>query len=452
MFFKKKIVTRFAPSPTGYLHAGAYRTAVFSYLFARQNKGKFILRIEDTDTLRSKKEYEDNIVESLKWLGLEYDEFYKQSERSAIYRKYLEKLIAENKAYVSKEETRLDSPSSARRVKKEGDRAEVIRFRNPNKKVAWDDIVRGKIEFDTTELGDFVVAKSLDEPIFHFAVVVDDFLMSMTHVIRGEDHISNTPRQILIYEALGMTPPLFAHLPLVLAADRSKLSKRKGAKAISEYRDLGFLPDALINYMALVGWNPGTEQEIFSKKELIKDFSLERVQKAGAIFSEEKLRWVNKEHIKRMPLSKQEEEVGKWTGKSGEIVSRITGNIIERIETFGDIREMMKNGELDFYFEEPKFPRDRLFWKEVHSIALVKNHLVNVVSLLEKISEKDWTAENIKSSIWPYAELEGRGGVLWPMRFALSGKEKSPDPFTLSAILGKEKTISRIQSAVKLCV
>ena len=436
----QNIVTRFAPSPTGLLHAGAYRTAVFSYLFARQNKGKFILRVEDTDKLRSKKEYEENIIDSLDWLGLEYDVMYKQSGRAGAHKAALEKLIAEDKAYVSKE-----------KIEKEGDRAEVIRFRNPNRKVSWKDIIRGTVEFDTTELGDFIIAKSLDEPVFHFAVVVDDAYSGVTHIIRGEDHVSNTPRHLLLYEALGLPVPAYAHLPLVLAADRSKLSKRHGAKAVTDYRDMGFLPDALINYMALVGWNPGTEQEIFSKKELIKDFSLERVQKSGAIFSEEKLRWVNKEHIKMMSRAAQEKEVGKWTGKSGDIIKRITPNVIERIETFGDIKEMMKNGELDFYFEEPTFAPEKLLWKGEGDLSAAKKRLLAVAELLEKIPEKDFTAEKIKSAIWPYAEAEGRGSVLWPLRFALSGKDKSPDPFTLSVILGKKTAISRIEHAVKLC-
>ena len=218
----EKIVTRFAPSPTALMHAGSYRTAVFSYLYAKQNKGKFILRIEDTDKARSTKEFEKNITESLEWLELTHDEFYRQSERTEIYTEWLNKLIKEDKAYVSDER---NSQNTERKIT-EGEvmRDSVIRFRNSNKKVKFHDVIRGDIEFDTTELGDFIIAKSLTEPIFHFVVVLDDFLMGITHVIRGEDHISNTPRQILIQEALGAPTPLYAHLPLVLAPDRSKLS------------------------------------------------------------------------------------------------------------------------------------------------------------------------------------------------------------------------------------
>src|SRR3989344_309501 len=270
----KKVITRFAPSPTGLLHAGNYRTALFAYIFALKNKGEFLLRIEDTDKVRSKKEYEDNIIESLKWLQIKYNKFFRQSERTEIYKNYIKKLIDSGHAYISKETPK----------EKEG-RKEVIRFKNPNKKISWDDLIRGKIEFNTTELNDFVIAKSIDEPVFHLVVVIDDYEMGITHIIRGEDHISNTPRQMLIYEALGLPIPLYAHIPLLLAPDRTKLSKRKGALPITTYRDRGYLPEALINYMVLLGWNPGTEQEIMTFDEMMDQFALEKVQKSGAIFN-----------------------------------------------------------------------------------------------------------------------------------------------------------------------
>lgn len=271
-----KVVTRFAPSPTGLLHIGNYRTALFSYLYARHNNGKFILRIEDTDKERSKKEYEDNIIESLKWLGLDYDEFYRQSDNVGKHTVYLLELIKNNKAYY------------------DGD---LIRLRNPGKKVSFHDIIRGEITFDTTELGDFIIAKTNTHPLFHFAVVVDDHMENVTHVIRGEDHISNTPRQILIYEALGWIAPEYAHLPLVLAEDKSKMSKRKGARALLEYRDLEYSPEAMLNAIAFIGWNPGTEKEVYTKEELIKDFSLERVKLGGAKLGAQKLDWFNKQHL-----------------------------------------------------------------------------------------------------------------------------------------------------------
>src|ERR1035437_1175772 len=289
---KPKVVTRFAPSPTGFLHIGSVRTALFSYLYARQNNGKFVLRIEDTDKARSTPEFEKDIMEGLEWLGLKHDEFFRQSERADIHKKYLQTLIDKGIAYISKE-----------KVEKEGDREEVIRFKNPNKKVAFDDLIRGKVEFDTTELGDFVIAKSLNEPVFHFAVVADDFDAGITHVIRGEDHISNTPRQILIQEAIGAPRPIYAHLPLILAEDRSKLSKRKHGETVSLkfYRDQGYLKEALNNFVGMLGWNPAYDEELLSLDDFVQKFTIEKVQKGGAIFNVEKLKWLNREYIKKMP-------------------------------------------------------------------------------------------------------------------------------------------------------
>jgi glutamyl-tRNA synthetase/nondiscriminating glutamyl-tRNA synthetase len=274
-----KIITRFAPSPTGYLHIGGVRSALFSYLFAKQNNGQFFLRIEDTDKKRNKKEYEEDIIKGFKIVGLNWDNdpIYRQSDHFSLYKELIEKLIKEGKAYLSKEE-----------VKEEGQRAEVIRFKNPNKDVVFEDLVHGEIKVNTTDLGDFIIARSVEEPIFHFANVVDDNEMGVTHIIRGEEHLPNTPRQILIGEALGFKQPFYAHIPLVLASDRSKLSKREGSVALREFLDKGYLPGAIINYLALLGWHPQDNQEIFTITELVKVFDLSRVQKAGAIWSEEK--------------------------------------------------------------------------------------------------------------------------------------------------------------------
>jgi glutamyl/glutaminyl-tRNA synthetase len=290
---RKKVVTRFPPSPTGFLHVGSVRTALFNYLFAKKFGGEMILRIEDTDKERSKKEFEVNITDSLCWLSLPWsnEKILRQSERSDVYKKYLEKLIVEGKAYVSRE-----TP------KEEGDRAEVVRFKNPNKKIKFTDLIRGEIEFDTTELEDFVIAKSLEEPLYHLAVVIDDFESGVTHVIRGEDGISNTPRQILIQEAIGAPRPIYAHLPLILAPDRSKLSKRKHGESVSInfYREKAYFPEAILNYLALLGWNPGDDREIFSLEELVQVFDLSKVQKGGAIFNIEKLNWFNKQYLQKL--------------------------------------------------------------------------------------------------------------------------------------------------------
>ena len=246
------------------------------------------MRMDDTDKERSTKEFEQNIVLGLAWLGLNHDELYRQSERGELYKKYLKQMLDDGHAYVSQEE-----------VKEEGQRSEVIRLKNPSKRITFTDLVRGEVSFDTTELGDMVIAKSLEEPLYHLASVVDDFEMGITHIIRGEDGISNTPRQILLQEAIGAPRPIYAHLSLILASDRSKLSKRKHGEMvwIDTYKDKGYSAEAIINYLALLGWNPGTDQEIFTLEELIKVFNIAKVHKGGAIFDEKKLAWVNRKHF-----------------------------------------------------------------------------------------------------------------------------------------------------------
>lgn len=437
-----KIVTRFAPSPTGLLHAGNYRTAIFSYLFARQNKGKFILRIEDSDRVRSKKEYEDNILDSLKWLGLEYDSFYRQSDRVSNHRAALQKLIDGGFAFIAKE-----TP------KEEGERDEVIRFKNPNKKVRFHDAIRGDIEFDTTEQGDFVVARSMDEPVFHLAVVIDDHEMGVTHVIRGEDHISNTARHILIYEALGFPVPIYAHVPLLLSPDRSKLSKRKGALPITVYRDKGYLPEALINYMALLGWNPGTEKEIFNTQELLAEFKLEKIQKSSAVFDEEKLSWFNRQYILKLTNAQFTAAAGRfipdWLKANNELLERLIPVIREKINAFGEISTLFAPaGELAFVKESHQFPAELILWKKNPDSVAARKHLSKAAELIGSLSDSEFTADRIKKILWPYAEAEGKGDVLWPMRVALTGQEKSPDPFMCAFILGKEETMKRIDGAV----
>jgi len=429
---------RFAPSPTGTLHTGSVRTALFNYLFAKQNNGKFILRIDDTDKIRSTKEYERDILNGIKWLGLSYDELYYQSQRSELYKKYLNQLLAENKIYVSKEE-----------IKKGGDREEVIRFRNPNKKVRFTDLIKGEIEFDTTELGNFIVTKDMETPLYHFASVVDDFDLGITHIIRGEDHISNTPRQVLMWEALGANWPQFAHLPLILAPDRTKLSKRKHVALASLNRFIkgGYLPEALINFVALLGWSPQAEhelanpnQEILSLTDLIKLFKLKKVQKSGAIFNIEKLNWINREYLRRLS---PEEFLAKAEPFLPELktLPALIPVLLERSYTFGDLKKMSEAGKLKYFFTAPTYDKE-----------LLKNqiHLTKIIALLDKVSEDKFTAENIKTAIWNFATERGRGEVLWPMRIALSGQKQSPDPFTIAAIIGKIETLKRLRHAASL--
>ncbi|MCX6715815.1 MAG: glutamate--tRNA ligase [Candidatus Taylorbacteria bacterium] len=439
------VITRFAPSPTGYFHAGSYRTALFAYIYAKQHLGKFILRIEDTDRERSKKEYEDNIMDSLKWLGLIHDEFYRQSDRGDIYKKYIQKFIDSGQAYVSKE-----TP------KEPGGRTEVIRFRNANKKVAFDDLIRGKVEFDTTELGDFVIAKTIDEPIFHLVNVVDDFEMKVTHVIRGEDHISNTARQILIYEALGAPIPLFAHIPLLLAADRSKLSKRNGAVPITEYRKKGYMPEAVINYLALLGWHPADDAEILSFADIIREFSLKRVQKSGAIFDEEKLKWFNRQYLQKLSdqqfIENAETFLPEWMGTKSGTLKRILPLLRDKISSFGEIQQLFgAGGELAFVSNMHEYPPGMLLWKKNPDKTAAKIHLTECKNILEKIKPENFTTEAVKNSVLPYAEIKGRGDVLWPLRVALTGQEKSPDPFVSASILGKDGSLERLDAAIKKC-
>ncbi len=442
---KKKVVTRFAPSPTGLFHVGSARVALFSYLYAKQHKGEVLLRIEDTDEIRSKPEWTQMIYDSLKWLNLDLTPSYIQSERTEVYKKYLEQLISEDKAYYSKEE-----------IKEEGQRAEVIRFRNTNKKIKFNDLIRGEIEFDTTELGDFVIAKSLTEPIFHFTNVVDDMDSGVTHAIRGEDHISNTPRHLLIFEALGSVPPIYGHLPLILSETREKLSKRKHGEIVSiaYYKKQGYLPEALINFISLLGWNPGTEQEILSIDELIAKFDITKVQKSGAIFNQEKLLWFNKEYLKRLPIDILKKEISERLVKkytfTDELLNKILSTIVERINTFGELDQYIAEGEFDYFFQFPEPKREMLIWKKDTDFTIPKNNLSVVITLINEMSIEDFTKEKLEGKLMPIAEEKGKGSVLWPLRVALSGREKSPDPFSLLTILGKEESLKRIETAIKI--
>lgn len=442
------VVTRFAPSPTGYLHAGSYRTALFSWIYAKQNGGKFILRIEDTDKERSKKEYEDNIVDSLNWLGLDYDEFYRQSERTEIYRGYIKKLIDSGHAYVSDESDKETAASEALR------RSSVIRFRNPNKKVVFDDIIRGRIEFDTTELGDFVIAKSEDEPVFHLVVVVDDHEMGVTHIIRGEDHISNTPRQILIFEAIGAPVPKYAHIPLLLAKDRSKLSKRKGALPVSEYRSKGYVREAIINYFSLLGWHPSDDREILSVDEIVGEFSLDRVQKAGAVFDEEKLTWFNRKYIHKLADADFSERAAsflpEWISRDSAVMSRLLPVLRDKISTFGEIPALFApSGELAFMQVCGAYEPSQLLWKKNPDAQAAASHLTEAEKTIESIGDdpSGFTAETIKAALWPYVETKGKGDVLWPLRMAVTGQERSPDPFISASLVGKDEALKRIRKA-----
>ncbi len=439
----KKVVTRMAPSPTGKFHVGGVRTALYNFLFARQNEGTFILRSEDTDKERSKIEYEENMKETLEWLGISYDFFYRQSERLDIYKEYLKRLIDSGIAYEA--EPSKDDPLKP-----------VIRFRNPGKDIEFEDIILGKIRFNTAELGDFVIARNQENPIYHFSVVVDDGLMEVTHVIRGQEHINNTPRQILILEALGFQRPQYAHIPLIMSPRGGKLSKRDPEVIPAlEYRDKGILPEALLNFLAFIGWNPGDEREILSLEELIRDFRLDRVQKSGGVFNIEKLYWINKKYLSKM----NDEEFLQYIEPAildykkndffrEEVFLKIIPILRERIEYYGDLYSMIGEGELDYYFLKPQLSLEDLIWKK-STAKDTKEHLKMLKKLISSY-EGAFTKENVKNLLWEYAEEKGKGDVLWPLRYALSGRKKSPDPFTLLEILGKRESLHRIESALSL--
>lgn len=435
----KKIIVRFPPSPTGLLHVGGVRTALYNYIFAKQNSGKFILRIEDTDKERSKKEYEEDILDSLDWLGISFDnkgEVWRQSERTEIYRNKIQELIKKGSAYISQET--------------EGDNKEVVRFKNPGGKIKFQDLIRGEVEIDVGDLKDFVIAKNIKEPLYHLTVVVDDLEMGVTHVIRGEDHISNTPRQILILEALGGERPVYAHLPLVLAEDKSKLSKRKHGESVSLkfYKEKGYEPEAILNFLALVGWNGGTDKEIFTLEELIKEFDLSRVQKKGGVFNIEKLDWVNKEHILNTPLKSQISNLKSQINKTKfqnhpqiqkeEFVEKFLGLLLERIHRWGEVEELLNSGEFDYLFEAPTLEPEKICWKN-QSREEAKNNLEEIIKIIGDADQ-----------IMQHAERVGKGEVLWPLRYALSGKDKSPDPFSILKILGEEESKNRVLRAIKL--
>jgi glutamyl-tRNA synthetase len=435
------VITRIPPSPTGKLHIGTVRTALFNYLFAKHHGGHMVFRSEDTDRVRSTKAYETEIIDGLLSLGLTWEnEIVRQSERAAIYREQLERAIAGGHAYVSREPSKAD----------ESVMVEVVRLRNPNKDITFNDLIRGDITFNTTELGDIVIARSLDDALYHFAVVVDDALMGVTHVIRGEDHISNTPRQILIQEALGYTRPIYAHLPLILATDRSKMSKRHGAVSLQSYREEGFLDAAIINYMALLGWNPGTDEEMFSLNELVERFSIDHVQKSGAVFNRDKFLWYNREYLNRLSPEEFATYLKPAVGErlttlpqfSEERLAKLLPTIRERLAVRSEFVAAVEAGEYDFAFATPDYAPSLLLPKGVEDLHAIVPHLQTV---LHTLTGADFgSPEAIKAAIWPYAESTGKALVLWPLRTALSGRAQSPDPFTIAYTLGQQETLARI--------
>jgi nondiscriminating glutamyl-tRNA synthetase len=443
---------------------------LFNWLFARKNSGIFIFRIEDTDKERSKKEFEEEIIEALTWLGLDWDEGigkergnekYRQSERTAIYKRYLEKLIVEKKAYwcyCSKEDLEAErelavadgrTPKYSGRCRHlaeapAGKKPEVIRMVVHPDTVSFSDLVRGEVKFDTGLLDDFVIAKDIASPLYNFAVVVDDAEMKVSHVIRGEEHISNTPRQIIIQQALGFSEPIYAHLPLILNAKRAKLSKREADVAVLDYRKKGYLPEAIVNFLVLMGWHPSHDKEIFTREELVSEFDIARVQKAGAVFNEEKLNWLNREHMKRLSDEELEERLEPFYDERAiaadpEFRRRVIQAVRDRMVTLADFTELSA-----FFFTLPAYDPDLLVWKK-GTIEEAKQVLTELEAFFRDRSEV--SAADLENDLEPLTVKYGKGNVLWPLRAALSGREASPDPYTIASILGIEEVVRRIASA-----
>lgn len=425
------VKVRIAPSPTGNMHIGTAQSALFNWLFARRNGGEFYLRIEDTDKERSKKEYEASILDGLKWLGLDWDntELYRQSERTDIYRAKLQELLDSGKAswkeYTQEERAEMEREGRAAR-----ERVIVLNDDgDPERTVSFDDMIRGPVSVQAKNIGQLVIAKSLDEPLYHFAVVIDDIAMNITHVIRGEDHISNTPKQILIYQALGAPLPTFAHLPLMLGTDRSKLSKRNGAVSITEYQK-DYLPEALTNFLGSLSYT--FDPEMLTRDEMISQFELSRVHKAGAVFDVQKLNWFNTQYIRRLSTAQFKELVGK-----PELPDAAVPLITERLERLTDV------AQFSYLWEAPAYDADLLKWKD-SSVEDTIRALREVSSLAEQ-----GTLTQEKLDALTNEKFDGqRGRVYWPLRVALSGQQKSAGPLDIYAVIGMDETRARITSAL----
>lgn len=495
-------VTRFAPSPTGYLHVGGLRTALYAYLIAKQNKGKFLLRIEDTDRERFVADGTEAILKSLYWTNLAPDEGVKmectaenecaviqegtngpyiQSERLEIYKEHAQKLLSAGQAYYCfcdqnrlaelrkhQEEHKLptgydgfcrkiDTEEAQKRINN-GEKYVIRMKMSQEGETVFNDLVRGEVRIMNSLVDDQVIIKSDGFPTYHLAVVVDDHLMKITHIIRGEEWLSSVPKHLQLYEYFGWEAPVMAHLPLILNPDKTKLSKRQGDVAVEDYRKKGYLPEALINFLAFLGWNPGGEKEVYTLEELIKDFSLEKVGKAGAIFNLKKLDWFNQQYIKKLSskdlLSKSLpflEEAGLI--KPGAKLDKNELNRLEkslelereRVVTLSELPEAIR-----FVFGLPEYEKELLVWKE-STAEEAKNILEELGELLNNFSVQDWNKTEIEKRVGEWMEKKDlcRGCVLSPLRVALSGQKNSPGPYEIAEVLGKEESLKRLEIAFK---
>jgi glutamyl-tRNA synthetase len=456
--------TRFAPSPTGYLHIGGVRTALFNWLFARHHGGVFILRVEDTDVARSSQEYLTAILDGLKWLGVEWDEGpYFQSQRVQLYREHVEQILADGKAYrcyctpEELEERRQQALVAGAKPKYDGrcrarthqpaDLPFAIRFKTPQEGVTVvDDLIKGKVTFANEELDDLIIQRSDGTPTYNFVVVVDDALMGITHVIRGDDHLNNTPRQIHLYEAMGYPIPAFAHLPLIMGEDRTRLSKRHGAASVTAYQEMGYMPHALVNYLARLGWSHG-DQEVFSREELIEKFSLEGAGRSAGIFNPDKLLWLNAHYLKEgdpqeiaqelIPFLHQRGIKAEPNGRLGKVVQSLQ----PRAKTLVEMAEMA-----EFYF------RDDFSYDEKGSRKFLRPELSTfLVSLLEEFrGSEDFDEANLERRFRRLTEQQGLklNQAAQGVRVALTGKTVSPGLFEVMEGIGRERVIKRLERAL----
>ncbi len=475
----EQVRVRFAPSPTGHLHVGGARTALFNWLFAKHHGGSFVLRIEDTDTARSTREAEAAVLEDLAWLGLDWDEGpdvggdygpYRQSERLEIYREHVEILLAEGKAFrcyctddelAAKRKVALASgraphydgtcrnlTEAERRAREAEGRAPSVRLLGPARDVVVDDLVRGRVTFAKDMVGDFVIMRSNGRPTYNFAVVVDDALMRVTHVIRAEEHLPNTMRQLLVYEALGFAPPSFAHVSLIVDKDRSKLSKRRGAVSVAEFREQGYLPDALVNYLALLGWSPLDGEEFRSRESLIEEFDLARVSSSPAAFDEDKLKWLNARRIREEPIGSLVRAARPFLSARGmsEPDDARIGRMLELVR--GGVTTLAELPDaIAFFFD------DGLMFETEAERVLADGAARSVLEALRNAMEEDGfslTSEGFKDVLRDLAESLGLGNrrVFMAVRAALTGRTHGPPIGDVAALLGRERVLTRLSAVL----
>jgi len=486
---KKNVRTRFAPSPTGYLHIGGLRTALYNFLYARKYGGQFYIRIEDTDQKRVVAETEKQMLESLHWAGIMPDEGvgldqqgnivetgeyspYFQSKRLKIYQDYAHQLVQERRAYYcfcsperleelrERQNAQKKAPAydkyclrevpritAEKRIKNEEEF--VIRFDVPETgETEFEDEVRGKIKFANKNLDDFVILKSDGFPTYHLAHVVDDHLMKTSLVLRAEEWLPSTPKHLLLFEALRWNPPKYGHLCVILNKDtKKKLSKRDGDVSVQDFGGNGYLPEAVINFIALLGWNPKTERELFTLPELINEFELKNLNKAGAIFDIEKLNWMNGLYIRKKSVSKLAKLCEPYLAQKGVVVdAKFLEKILtvekERLKTLADI-----SMSIEFYVKKPDYEPKLLLWKKMTESELKKS-LQIAKDVFAGIPEENWQIETIKEKLLAAADPQNRGELLWPARVALTGREKSPPPFEVAWVIGKTETVRRIDLAL----